>query len=172
MKKECHGAARRDMIVGSGGLVENGLDGIYGFGKGFERVQITEKDIGPRVIEIEGREAKFWGWETWFGMWTASRFPVADPIIRGPDQAPENLESTYSSPSSFLRSPLWASSLGRMGRGEGVGSVGAADIARGIANGLGVVRALRVITVVIDVLYESLLPVSRNGLPLHSLAAK
>ena len=44
-----------------------------------------------------------------------------------------------------------------MGRGEGVGSVGAADIARGVGNGLGVVRAVRVIAVFMNALYESLL---------------
>ena len=106
MKKESHGAARRDMIVVFGGLVENGLDGVYGFGKSFERVRITKKDIGPRVIEIEGREAKLWGWETWFRMWTASRFPVADLIVRGSDRGSETLRNAYPFPSSFFRSSL------------------------------------------------------------------
>ncbi len=32
-----------------------------------------------------------------------------------------------------------------MGRGEGEGSIGAADMARGVGNGLGVVRTVRVI---------------------------
>ena len=31
-----------------------------------------------------------------------------------------------------------------MGRGEGVGSMGAADMARGVGNGLGVVRVIAV----------------------------
>lgn len=61
-----------------------------------------------------------------------------------------------------------------MGRGEGVGSVGAADIARGVGNGLGVVRAVRVIAVFMNALYESLLlvgePTSHALLPLHPLA--
>ena len=61
-----------------------------------------------------------------------------------------------------------------MGRGEGVGSVGAADIARGVGNGLGVVRAVRVIAVFMKVLYESLLLVDESTshalLPLHPLA--
>ena len=104
MKKESHGAARRDTIVVFGGQVENGLDGVYGLGKSFERVRITEKDIGPRVIEIEGREAKLWGWETWFRMWTASRFPVADLAVRASDRGLKNPGSAYSFPSSFLRS--------------------------------------------------------------------
>lgn len=42
-----------------------------------------------------------------------------------------------------------------MGRGEGVGSVGAADIARGVGNGLAVVRAVRVIAVFMNALYDS-----------------
>lgn len=61
-----------------------------------------------------------------------------------------------------------------MGRGEGVGSVGAADIARGVGNGLGVVRAVRVIAVFMNAVYESLLLVGESTshalLPLHPLA--
>lgn len=37
-----------------------------------------------------------------------------------------------------------------------MGSVGAADIARGVGNGLGVVRTVRVIAVFRAILYESL----------------
>ena len=40
-----------------------------------------------------------------------------------------------------------------------MGSVGAADIARGVGNGLGVVRTVRVIAVFRAILYESTLPV-------------
>ena len=36
-----------------------------------------------------------------------------------------------------------------MGRGEGEGSVGAADMARGVGSGLGVVRTVRVIAVLL-----------------------
>ena len=38
MEKEGHGSARRDMIIGFGGVVENGKDSVYGSGKGFGRV--------------------------------------------------------------------------------------------------------------------------------------
>ena len=44
---------------------------------------------------------------------------------------------------------------GRIGRGEGVGSVGAADMARGVGNGLGEVSAgggLRVIPIIMTVM--------------------
>ena len=37
--------------------------------------------------------------------------------------------------------------MGRRGRGEGVGSIERADIARGVGNGLGVVESVRVIAV-------------------------
>ena len=33
MEKESDGAAGRDMVIGFGGLVENGEDGVSGFGK-------------------------------------------------------------------------------------------------------------------------------------------
>lgn len=77
MEKEGHGAARRDMIVGFGGLIENGKDGVYGCRKSLGRVYIAEEDIGAGVIKIKGREAKLWSWETGFRMWTITRFIVA-----------------------------------------------------------------------------------------------
>lgn len=92
------------MIIGFGGLVENGKDAIYGFGKSFGRVCIAEKDIGARVIEIEGRQAKLWSWETWFWMWTTSQIIVADLIVRAPDGIVKTLGATYSSYPSFPRS--------------------------------------------------------------------
>ena len=87
MEKESHGAARRDMIIGFGRLIENGEDGVYGFGKCFDRIGIIKKDIGARVIEIEGRKAKLWSWEIWFGMWTTGRSTVARLYVRAPSKA-------------------------------------------------------------------------------------
>ena len=49
--------------------------------------------------------------------------------------------------------------MGGIGIGEGVCSVGAADIARGVGNGLGLVRTVRVIAVYKELFYESPLPV-------------
>ena len=141
MKKEGHGAARRDMIVGFGWRIESGQDGIYSFGEGFDRVPVAEKDIGTGVNKIEGSEAELGSRETRFRMWTTSRFTVADLVVRAPDRSVEIL-NTYSSLPPFLRSSLFkrgGSCLGRIGSGEGVGSVGAADMARGIGIGLGVV---------------------------------
>lgn len=86
MEKEGHGAARRDMIVGFGGLIENGKDGVYGCRKSLGRVYIAEEDIGAGVIKIKGREAKLWSWETGFRMWTITRFIVADSIVRALDE--------------------------------------------------------------------------------------
>ena len=65
MEKEGHGAAYRNMTISFSGLVEDGKDGVYGFGKSFRRVGIVEKHTGTGVIEIEGREAKLWGWKAW-----------------------------------------------------------------------------------------------------------
>ena len=76
------------MIVGFGGLIKNGEDSVYGFGKGFGRVGIVEKDTGAGVIEIEGREAKLWNWETRFWMWTTSQLTVADLVVRATDRSP------------------------------------------------------------------------------------
>lgn len=59
-------------MIGFGGLIEKGEDDVYGFGKGFGRVRIAEKDIGAGVIEIEGREAKLRSRETWLRMWTSN----------------------------------------------------------------------------------------------------
>ena len=73
------------MIVGFGRLIENRKDGVYGFGKSFGRVHISEKDIGAGVIEVEGREAKLWSWETWFWMWKISQLTVADLVVRATD---------------------------------------------------------------------------------------
>ena len=82
MKKESHGATRRDMVVGLGRLIESGKDGVYSFGKSFARVCITEEDIGARMIEIEGREAKLRGWES-----GVTHSPVTVLDIRAPDRA-------------------------------------------------------------------------------------
>lgn len=82
MEKEGYGAARRDVFICFCGLIENGQDGVYGFGKSFERVRGAEKDIGAGVIKIEGREAKLWSWEPWFWMGTTIQFGVADPVVR------------------------------------------------------------------------------------------
>lgn len=101
MKKESHGAARRDMILACDRLIENGKDDVYGSGKSSGRIRITEEDIGPRMIEIESREAKLWDWGTWFGMWTTSRFPAGDLVGRDPDGG-LNLWSAYSFPSFWL----------------------------------------------------------------------
>lgn len=87
MKIESHGAAGRDMIVGCDRLIENGKDCVYGSGKSSGRIRITEKDIGSRMVEIESGEAKLWGWNAWFGMWTTSGFPAGDLISRNPDRA-------------------------------------------------------------------------------------
>lgn len=103
MKKEGHGAARRDMIVGFGWPIESGKDGIYGIGKSFGRVPVAEEDVGTGVIEIEGSEAELWSWEIRFRMWTTSRFAVADLVVRPADRSLEIVE-TYSSSPSFLRS--------------------------------------------------------------------
>ncbi len=86
MKKECHGAARADMIVSFGWLIKSGKNGIYGFGESFGRVGISKEDIGAWVVKIEDREAKLWSWETWFGMWTTSQLAIADMAVRAPDR--------------------------------------------------------------------------------------
>ena len=114
MEKESHGAASRDMIVAFGRLIEDGEDGIYGFGKRFDRIGIIKEDIGARVIEIEGRKTKFWSWEIWFGMWTIGGTAVANLCVRASGRALET-RSTYLSFLSFHCSSFllgWASLLG------------------------------------------------------------
>lgn len=87
METEGHGAARRDMIVGFGGLIENGKDGVDCLRKSFGRIRIAEKDIGARVIKVKGREAELWDWKGWFWMWTTSHFPVVDLVVRARDRS-------------------------------------------------------------------------------------
>ena len=86
MKKEGHGAARRNMIIGFGGLVENGKHRVYGLGKSFGRIRVIEENIGPRVIKIKTRETELRSWETWFGMWTTIQTPVGGLVDRAPDR--------------------------------------------------------------------------------------
>lgn len=105
MKKESHGAARRDMIVGCDRLIENGKDSVYGSGKSSGRIRIAEKDIGSRVIEIESREAKLWGWDTWFGMWTTCRFPAGNLVGRNPDKRVRGLFAGLTHPFHFSFAP-------------------------------------------------------------------
>lgn len=82
MEKESDGAAGRDVVIGFGGLVENGEDGVHGFRKSFGWVGGSEKDIGAGMIKIEAGEAKLWGWELWLGMWTTTGIPAAGLIGR------------------------------------------------------------------------------------------
>lgn len=105
MKKESHGAARRDMIVGCDRLIENGKDGVYGSGKNFGRIRITEENIGPRMVEIESREAKLWDWDVWFGMWTTSRFPAGDLVGRDPDKSVKGVSAALTHPLQFSLVP-------------------------------------------------------------------
>ena len=86
MKKERHRAAGRNMIIGFCGLVEMVKDGVYGLGQSFGRIHVIEEDIGPRVIEVEAGEAKLWGWETWLGMWTTTRFPIGGLVGTASDE--------------------------------------------------------------------------------------
>ena len=65
------------------------------------------------MIEIEGREAKLWSWETWFWMWTTNSFTVADLVVRAPDRpledSPKRLlfSSVFLLMSSLLLGAAW-----------------------------------------------------------------
>lgn len=45
MEEESHRTAGRDVIIGFGGLIEDGKDGVYSFGEMLGRVCVAEKDI-------------------------------------------------------------------------------------------------------------------------------
>lgn len=108
------------MIIGFGGLIENGKDGIYGFRKSFGRVCIAEKDTGAGVIEIERRQAKLWDWETWFWMWTTRQIIVADLIVRGPDEFSKTLGVPTHNVRVYLPFvlPLWSDEPSPLGEWE------------------------------------------------------
>ena len=137
------------MIIGFRGLIQDRQDSFNSLGKRNGRINVAEEDARSLMIEVVANKAKLAFGKDGFRMWTGRRLKLT--TIQVSPNAEDTLQILYSSSES--RSSLVLQGFReeeRMGRGEGVGLVGAADMARGVGNGLGEVSAcggLRVIPI-------------------------
>ena len=120
-------------------------------GKRNGRVNVAEEDARSLMIEVVAKEAKLAFGKNGFRMRTGRRLKLT--ALHVSSNAEDMLQILYfSSKSCSLLALQGFREEERIGRGEGVGSVGAADMARGVGNGLGEVGAcggLRVISMMI-----------------------
>ena len=125
------------MIIGFCGLIQDRQNSINSLGKRNGRINVVEEDARSLMIEVVANKAELAFGENGLRMRTGRRLKLTTFHVSS--NADDMLQSLYSS-SESCSSLLALQGLreeGRIGRGEGVGSAGAADMARGVGNGLG-----------------------------------
>ena len=135
------------MIIGFCGLIEYRQNSINSLGERNGGINVAEENTRSLMNEVVANKAKLAFGKYGLRMRTGRRLKF--PAFHVSSNAEDMLSMLYSSPN--LCSGLALPGLkgeDRMGIGEGVGSVTAVDMARGVGNGMGEVSAcggLRVI---------------------------